>query len=274
MRKTILMVCLLGGCGDGTAPYTVTFAPIVNGMPFKCGATYTNIGTTNTTIQPLDFRMYVHGVTLIRANGEQHPLALTQDQKWQLQDIALLDFEDGTGLCNTNSPETNFSVVGRAPQHSDYVGVEFTLGVEPTMDHLDSATAAPPLNDPALWWSWAGGYRYLRLDVQSNQNPSWNFHLGAEYCTGANNTAITCKFDDQATITLMSFTPSKSSVAIDLTSLYANSNLDKQPDGVTEFVPGCMSDPMNDQCPPLFNKIGLQFESANPGPAQSVFVVQ
>ena len=142
------------------------------------------------------------------------------------------------------------------------------------MDHLNSATAAAPLNDPALWWSWAGGYRYLRLDVQSTKNPLWNFHLGAEYCTGANNTSITCKFDDQATITLMNFNPAQSKVAIDLTALYANSDLDHQIDGVTEFIAGCMTDPMNDQCPPLFGKIGLQFESASPGPAQSVFVVQ
>ena len=125
----VVILWALAGCSDGTTAYSVTFAPIVNGMPFQCGATYTNIGVTQTTIQPQDFRMYVHGVTLIRANGEQHPLVLTQDKKWQFQDIALLDFEDGTGLCNTASPETNFSVVGRAPQHNDYTGVQFTLGV-------------------------------------------------------------------------------------------------------------------------------------------------
>jgi uncharacterized repeat protein (TIGR04052 family) len=264
----------MASCSDGGAPYSVKFAANVGGQPFQCGNSYPNIGTTMTTIQPEDFRLYVHGVSLLRANNEAHPLTLAQDRKWQLQDIALLDFEDGTGQCNTNSPETNMVVTGRAPQHGDYVGVQFTIGVEPSMDHLDSATAAAPLNDPALWWSWSGGYRYVRLDVQSSKNPTWNFHLGAEYCTGAAASAITCKFNDESTVTLMGFNPAQSTVAIDLAALYADSDLDHQVDGVTEFVAGCMSDPMNAQCKPLFNKIGLQFESADPGPAQTVFSVQ
>ena len=33
-----------------------------------------------------------------------------------------------------------------------------------------------------MWWSWVGGYRYFKLDVQSTENPEWFFHLGAENC--------------------------------------------------------------------------------------------
>src|SRR6201999_1014538 len=87
------------GCGGAAAgtTYSVEFVPLVGGAPFSCTQTYPNIGTTQSTISPQDFRMYVSGVNLVRAGGEQVPLALEADNTWQGDDIALLDFEDGTG---------------------------------------------------------------------------------------------------------------------------------------------------------------------------------
>ena len=36
-----------------------------------------------------------------------------QDGKWQLDDLALLDFEDGTSSCVNGTPEVNDRVTGR-----------------------------------------------------------------------------------------------------------------------------------------------------------------
>ena len=113
MRRLVVSLVALAGCG-GSSTYTVTFAPLVAGAPFSCSQTYPNIGTSMTTMTPMDFRMYVHDVALVRATGESVPLALTPDGKWQDANIALLDFEDGTGSCITNSPETNVTVTGTA----------------------------------------------------------------------------------------------------------------------------------------------------------------
>lgn len=273
MRRLIILAFALAGCGNSGATYTVTFAPLVAGAPFSCTQTYPSIGTSHTTMTPIDLRMYVHDVQLVRASGQMVPLALKPDGVWQDTDIALLDFEDGTGSCMTNSPQTNFSVVGTAAEHSDYQGVQFTMGIPADHDHLNAATAMAPLNEPAMWWSWVGGYRYLRFEAATTVNPTWFFHLGAEACSGASNTAITCKYPDLTTITLSGFNPKTNKVAFDLATLFADSNLDAQPDPMITTVTGCMSDSGNPQCMPLFAKLGLTFESNDPGPAQTVFAV-
>ncbi len=272
MRRLVLPLLVLAGCSSNPT-YKVTFAPLVAGQPFSCSQTYPNIGTSMTTMTPQDFRMYVHDVSLVRAGGETVPLKLTPDNLWQSDTVTLLDFEDGTGQCMTNSPETNFNVVGTAPEHSDYQGVQFTVGVPADEDHLNAATAMPPLNQPALWWSWVGGYRYLRIDVGSNMNPMWFFHLGAEACTGASADSITCKYSDLPIIALSSFQAKSTQVTLDLATLFADSNLDAVNDPTVDAIPGCMTSTMDPECPPLFDKLGLAFESNDPGPAQTFFGV-
>jgi uncharacterized repeat protein (TIGR04052 family) len=263
---------MLAGC-SGNPTYTVTFAPLVAGVPFSCSQTYPNIGTSMTTMTPQDFRMYVHDVSLVRAGGATVPLKLTPDNVWQSDSVTLLDFEDGTGACATNSPETNFNVIGTAPEHSDYQGIQFSVGVPADEDHLNAATATAPLNQPALWWSWVGGYRYMRIDVGSNMNASWFFHLGADACTGASQNSITCKYPDVPIIALSSFAAKTGKVTLDLATLFADSDLDATPDPMGDGVPGCMSATMEPGCPPLFQKLGLSFESSDPGPAQTFFGV-
>jgi uncharacterized repeat protein (TIGR04052 family) len=269
-----LILFALAGCGSGDATYTIKFAASVAGAPFSCSSSYNNIGTTKTTIQPLDFRFYVHDVMLVRAGGQMVPLKLKQDMKWQSDRVALVDMEDGTGNCMTESGGPNTFVVGTAPSNSDYTGLQFGLGIPPDIDHLQVSVAAAPENVPAMWWSWLGGYRFLRIDVQSLKNQSWNFHVGATECTQASmSTSITCKFDNQATITLQNFKPDTSTVTMDLATLYADSDLDHQVDGIVDQVPGCMSGDGDPECPMLYNKVGLSFDSAMPAPAQTFFTV-
>lgn len=89
----------------------------------------------------LDFRLFVHDVELVRAGGEHVPFRLTEDGAWQRDGVALLDFEDGSGSCETGSADTNARLRGEAPQHEDYTGVAFTLGMPERRNHLDAATA-------------------------------------------------------------------------------------------------------------------------------------
>ncbi len=265
----------LAGChsSSGGTPYSIKFSATVAGAPFSCTQSYPDIGLSKSTIMPGDLRMYIHDVALVRADGQPVPLALTPDNKWQSNNVALLDFEDGTGNCNTNSPETNLTVVGTAPKEDDYTGVQFALGVPSGVDHLNAETAAPPQNDPAMWWSWLGGYRFIRVDVSTPANSSWNFHLGAMVCSGASMDSITCQFDDQSVVKLVGFTPGSSTVNLDLATLFADSDLDHQVDGVSDQVAGCMSGPGDPECPVLFEKVGLLFESNQAGPPQTLFTV-
>ncbi|MEO6951040.1 MAG: MbnP family copper-binding protein [Polyangia bacterium] len=277
--KTTLILLVAGGslwgCG-GTADrtYTVSFDAVVGAEPFSCTKTYANIGTPSTTISPQDFRLYTYGYVLERANGESVPLTLDDDGTWQGQGVALLDFEDGTGTCTTNNPATHTKVTGKAAAHDDYTSLSFTIGVPPELDHLNVVTAAAPLADPNLFWSWNGGYRYWKLDVQSTVNPTYFFHIGAEDCAGSGGPTVTCTYPYLATINVAGFSPDTNHVAIDLARVYAGSNLDAQVDGTIDPVTGCMSSDGDPECNALFGTLGLGFEgAASPGP-QTVFTAR
>lgn len=271
MRSCVLLALALGACSS-SHEYKVHFAPLVGGQPFSCTQSYPGIGTSSSTIAPLDFRVYVSGVTLLRASGDRVPLALDEDGKWQHDDVGYLDFEDDTGTCDTGSPATNFDLVGHAPEHADYTGLEFTVGIPADQDHLDVVTAAPPLDDPDMFWSWMGGYRYFKLDVQTTANPEFFFHVGAEQCSGHDSTGYSCNFLNLATISLPGFQAGKSEVSFDLATLFADSDLDAQ-EPVSDPVVGCMSSTADPECPPLYGKLGMGFEGApSPGP-QTLFKV-
>lgn len=255
-----------GGEGSSEKQFTVKFSPQVGEQSLRCDTAYAGIGKTGTTIELLDFKLYVRDVTLVRANGERHPLVLDQDGKWQRDTLALLDFEDGTGTCDTNSPETRLEVVGRAPDFTDYTGLEFKIGVPEELNHLDGATAPAPLNSPGMWWSWLSGYKFMRLDVHSSMNATWFFHLGSSGCTGNTAEGYNCSASNQSTVSLSGFDPTKNQVVLDVAGLYADSDLDHSIDNKTDRVAGCMSGLTDPECPALFSQVGL----AADGSAQAV----
>jgi hypothetical protein len=80
---------------------TIRFQAMVGLEKFACGKTYEGIGTTRSRIMPRDFRLYVHNMRLIGDAGNSVPVELEQDGRWQLDDVALLDFEDGTWVAST-----------------------------------------------------------------------------------------------------------------------------------------------------------------------------
>ncbi|MFL5355293.1 MbnP family copper-binding protein [Archangium sp.] len=258
-----LLLCVLpllqacGGDGSSEKKLTVRFSPQVGEQPLRCDGSYPGIGKTGTTLALLDFKLYVRDVTLVRANGERHPLKLDQDGTWQRDSIALLDFEDNTGTCDTGSPDTRLEVVGRAPDFDDYTGLEFKMGLPEEMNHLDGATAPPPLNSPGMWWSWKGGYKFLRLDVRTTKNAAYFFHLGASGCTGSTAEGYSCAASNQATVAVSGFDPTRNQVVLDVAALYADSDLDHVIDHTTDFTSGCMSSLEDPECPALFSQVGL-----------------
>ncbi|MGI9627435.1 MAG: MbnP family protein, partial [Longimicrobiales bacterium] len=95
------LAAALIACGDddpmdppGPEAVAINFQAQVNGAAFACGTSYDNVGTSNTTITPVDFRFYVHDVRLVTSAGSEVPVELTQDGQWQREGLALLDFED------------------------------------------------------------------------------------------------------------------------------------------------------------------------------------
>jgi hypothetical protein len=62
-------------------------------------------------------------------------------------------------------------------------------------------------------------------------------------------------------------------VQFDVAKLYAASDLDRQIDGRTDFVPGCMAFAGDPECPAVFSKLGLSVEANALAPEQSIFEV-
>src|SRR5687768_8849542 len=84
-------------------PVELKFAAHVGQEPASCATTYSQIGTSQAAMFLQDFRIYVSAVRLIAKDGAEVPVALTVDDVWQNEQVALLDFENGGGNCNGNA---------------------------------------------------------------------------------------------------------------------------------------------------------------------------
>lgn len=262
-----------GGGGTGGAAlqsYAIPFEARVGGAKFDCKTDYM-LGTPATSVAVSDFRLYVHDVRLLDAQGNQTPLQLDQDGIWQYQDVALLDFEDKTGACANGTAETHEVVSGKAPA-GDYMGVAFKIGVPEPLNHLDSATAPSPLNLTALFWVWTAGYKFMRIDLKGTSAPNNPFfvHLGAGGCAGdpSLGQAVTCTNPNVPDVALDHFHFTQGMVGVfDLAALTASSNLAVDQGG----APGCMSEATDLDCTPIFTQLGLDLSTGMPSGSQ-VFV--
>jgi len=237
---------------------TVPFRAMVGAQAFACGQTYTGLGTTGTTYQPKDFRLYVHNVRLVSTSGAEVPVTLTDDGVWQGDGVALLDFEDRTGLCSNGTEGTNAQLVGTA-EGGHYSGLRFTVGVPFDKNHRAMESNRPPLKVPLLYWAWQGGYKFLRLDGNTAGLPNGhNLHLGSADCqTSAPNVVTGCDHPNRFEVEIPDFDPEKpSTVVLDVAALFATSNLDANQ---ADTMPGCMSIASDADCGPLFQRLGLPF---------------
>lgn len=242
--------------------FTLRFAATVADETASCGETYTNVGGDEATITFNDFRLYVANIEFGRADGSWVPLILEQDGMWQYQNVALLDFENGSDNCSEiGNTALNGIVVGTAPA-DEYIAVRFDLGVPYDYNHLDVTTAVPPLNIAALWWNWQGGYKFIRIDVETDatQDNAWNIHIGSAGCespAGVIPPTEPCTRPNVATITLPQFDIQRDVVVVDLAGLLTDISLYES----VPMPPGCMSGIDDPDCPALFSNLGLSLES-------------
>jgi uncharacterized repeat protein (TIGR04052 family) len=254
-----MMMSGLPGVGPDV---TIRFAAMVGNSPAACGMIYEGVGAAGSPISLNDFRFYVSNVRLITAMGEEVPVELTQDGRWQYADVALLDFEDGTGMCReAGTPDMNDKVVGTVPP-GEYTGIAFDLGVPFELNHLDTTTAPAPLNLPAMWWNWRIGYKFVRIDMQTprSQTPAWFIHLGSTGCPSPDSSTPptdVCSNPNLATVRLDGFNPTRTFVIADAAALLSGVNLDES----VPMPPGCMSGTEDPDCAALFPAFGLDLES-------------
>lgn len=294
VKKVIAVVGLSVGfvCMSAQAQQSVEikFAAEVNGQPFSCGQSYKDIGTTKSTITPSDFRFFVSDVEFIDAQGRVTAVTLTQDKTWQFENVALLDFENASGPCRNGTVPMNTSVRGSVPA-GKYTGMRFTLGVPFKLNHVDPTTAPAPLSSTAMFWTWQGGYKFLKVDMASSGTSAmqghggtqgaghgaatasgFSVHLGSTMCASPSKTAAptACANPNRLTVSFAQFDPSKQTVVADIGAVLTNANVDVNAAGTS---PGCMSFLKDADCPPIMAALGLPYESHAPGP-QRFFTVK
>lgn len=245
---------------SGPQPVTIKFAAQVGSQPFVCGQTYTGLGSPATTATATDFMVYVSNVRLLTAAGTEVPVTLTPDNKWQADNVSLVDFAAGGAgsACPNATTETNTQVVGTVPAGS-YTGLKFDLGLPFEKNHQDQTTAAGPYSVSRMFWSWNAGYKAVRLDLSTGGFPTgWFIHLGSTGClpSGTASTVPTsCSAPNRPTVTLTNFDISRDRVIADVAQLLAASNLNANQGGPA----GCMSGTTDLDCPSIFASFGLPF---------------
>lgn len=260
--------------GAPSTPITVNFEARINGQPARCGESYADVGTSKATLLLQDFRIYVSEVRLIATDGREVPFALTPDNQWQDDRVALLDFENATGNCNGNAP-MNTAVRGAAPA-GDYKGVVFEIGVPFDLNHKDPTLAAAPLNYSGLAWPWRVGYKFATIDFDTANNPGtaavsatpgmhgmaasgFSIHLGSTDCgEGSPTTPPTspCKHSNRPTYRIDGVDLARQKIVLDLGDLLAATDITVN---APNSASGCMSFTSDDDCVAIMDRLGLTF---------------
>lgn len=285
------------GCGGGSSGETTTqatptpttstqkeitlnFKALVNNEEFSCAKSYTNLGSTAVSGSFSDFRFYVSDVKLIDKSGNSVALEMSDDNKWQYKNIALLDFEDNSSKCidRGNTPATN-SIIKGTIKNGEYVGVSFTLGVPQQYNHTNIDAMPSPLNSSAMNWSWQSGRKFTKIEFAPNNSVTktdvngtvtksaiWNFHLGSTGCKDNN-----CSEPNRLTYKFDNFDINKNSIALDFGKFIKNVQLDYDGGGAV----GCMSGLTDPDCLEVFKSLAVdKGYCVNECKEQSIFSIK
>ncbi len=281
LMPAILVGCSSSDSGDDEVSRNVAidFAAKVNGAPFNCGQTYSGVGTGPHDFTVNDFRFYVYGAEVRDADsGDSYSINLNQDGVWQLDDLALLDFEDG---CASGTAETNTALVGQVtlPEDVDLSQTEvcFNVGVPADKNHVDGTTAASPLNASGMLWAWKVGRKYIRIDGfgdPSSANNPFNLHLGAQGCPGASSTApptSACSIPNTMAVCVDGFNVDTHRIAVDIGSVYEGNDISVNLNGGPTARPGCMSFIDDNDCEEIMPRLGLDYAYGRVSGTASVY---
>jgi len=240
------------------------FAVEINGTAFTCGGSYA-LGSASEKVIPTDLRLYVSEFEAIRRDGQPVPIRLVQDQTWQVDQVALLDFEDGQGPCSNGTKEMNTTVLGDLPA-GDYQGLRFTIGVPFALNHADPTLAPAPLNNTAMFWNWQGGYKFIRFDT-----PGFPLHLGSTQCASPSRTSKPsgpCVSPHRIEVRLETFDLRNDTVVLDFGRILRTTDVRSN---TPKTQPGCMSFPGDADCIGVMQAMGLAYDGQAPsGPQQLV----
>lgn len=290
LSATAVATALLAGAAQADQQVAINFAAEIGGRAFSCAETYDGLGASNASVTGTDYRLFVSDAALVRADGALQPIALDQDGQWQLDSLALLDFENGShGCAGSGNAKTNTTLRGAVPD-GEYVGLSLTLGVPFEQNHIDPTLSPAPLNTTGMFWNWQHGYRFVRIDMVPARQAmggaghdaaadagghdghgsghggatGWFLHLGSTQCAGDSPTAppSQCANPNRVTVIFPGFDPAVNTVVIDPAPVVADADLRVN---APDTSPGCMSFPGDADCNTVMGKLGLPYDGLPAG---------
>jgi len=243
--RSFLLVALflaLTSCSAKRVPVVVEFSAVWDGQAITCSSS--DIGLT-------DLRFFVSNVVLIDSKGSEHELLLTPGGRWQQENVALIDLENGEGACVNGTPGMNGRLSGTA-RTDDFNAVRFTVGVPFELNHANPLLAEPPLDDAAMHWHWRSGYKFLRAGISTPSDGFW-LHLGSTGCKGTVHNISECRSPNRVTVTVSDLAPEAHRIDLVLSELFYGIDLNDGKSGE------CSSGPPELACTEPFNALGLAF---------------
>jgi uncharacterized repeat protein (TIGR04052 family) len=249
-------------------PIDIQFAARVGAEDFACGKDY--VTPAGDAVSAQDFRFFLSDLALITEDGLRVAVEVEERLPFQAAGVALLDFEDGTGACINGTLETNVHVTGLVPA-GNYTEVSFSTSVPEALNHQDPTTLPGPLAVGQMTWGWLLGYKFLRAELVGAElvgaDPSQQaavgtvVHLGSIGCTMAGDAQdeVLCAKANRNSIALDGFELGQSVVVADLAALLSDQSI------------SIMCHSMGDTCPPLFDALGVNYDTGAPLSAQNLF---
>ena len=247
-------------------PVEISFALHADGKTVQCGTPFSEAGASAVKATLRDARFYLQDLALVDSKGQRTLVKLTPSD-WQNDQVTLIDFEDATGACEGGTPATNTLVKGTVPA-GQYSGLAFTVGVPVSQNHTSTELEGAPLDLAAMGWSWQAGRKFIKMEVNpqggvtkadGSHSPTWFVHLGSTGCTGnpVTGETVSCKRPNRLPVVLESFDVTKHHVVLDLASLLNASDVSRDNGGAV----GCMSNPADQECVAIFERLGLSLET-------------
>lgn len=244
LAKRFLLCCctfLIAAC-TRTHNVDLAFTATWHGDPINCHGS-----DRDDTLVLTDLRFYVSDLIAVDADGEEHSIVLGEHDRWQQQNLALIDLENGVGSCVNGTGVSNETITGQTTA-AEISSLRMTVGVPFALNHANPLTAKPPLDDSAMHWHWRSGYKFLRAGIATEMDGFW-LHLGSTGCQGTVQNISSCNMPNRVVIDIESSGHDIERIGVELAALFAGVNLQ---DGVAG---SCSSGPAEAECSAPFHTL-------------------
>jgi uncharacterized repeat protein (TIGR04052 family) len=199
-----------------------------------------------------DLRFFLSEFRLVDGSGHEVAARPIPDDRWQDENVSLIDFGFGCGPGQTR--HTLLSL--RAPGGS-FRELRFKVGVPFEVNHGNPAATPGPLGVAAMALQRQSGHMFLKLEGK-NYGIAYRLHVGSMFCEGSVGHVTTCHH------------PNRAEVSVPLTGGGIVFDVAEILDPDMEVPTGCESEnPVT--CAYPFSALGLQWLGGEPKGTQHVF---